>query len=250
MEFNIFDIYTDASIDLNKRIGCSGALVVNRKRNEIVKSIFGVKFNATNNMSEIIAIWLGIYQAIELLYTEQTPFHINLFSDSQISLFGLREWIYGWINNRKGNSMIGSSGTVSNQEWFRDCYHAILSSGIKMKLFHQKGHINLNSSKSIYEADKVFRTSNVNSLRMIGLTPQIVSTYNNLVDEETRKIVQMVSIHGLSADTLARSSNNIRLIGDYSIPMEFEFGINELECYKSQISGGLNYPKIFNGGNK
>lgn len=246
MEFNIFDIYTDASIDLNRRVGCAGALVVNRKKDEIVNNVFGIKLNATNNMSEIIAIWLGIYQAINLLYTEQTPFHVNLFSDSQISLFGMREWIYGWIKNRKGNSMIASSGVVANQEWFRDCYHAILASGIKMKLFHQKGHVNVDSSKSLFEADRMFRTSNINSLRMIGSTPQIISKYNNIVDNETRKIVQTITA-GNDPYYYASCMRNVLVVGD-CIPMEFEFGPNELEIYKSQISGGLNYPKFYNGG--
>ena len=79
MEFNIFDVYTDASIDLERKIGCAGALVVDRRKDEIVKSIFGVRYNATNNMCEIIAIWLGIYQAIGLLGIESVPFHVNLF---------------------------------------------------------------------------------------------------------------------------------------------------------------------------
>ena len=242
MEFNIFDIYTDASIDLEKKIGCAGALVVDRRKDEIIRSIYGVRYNATNNMSEIIAIWLGIYQAIGLLGTESVPFHVNLFSDSQISLFGMREWIYGWIKNRKGNTMVASSGVVANQEWFRDSYHAILGSGIKMKMFHQKGHVNEESSKSLFEADRTFRNSNVNSLRMIGSTPQTISKYNNIVDNETRAIVQAV-VNGVNVF----ETPNVLLIGN-CIPMEFDFGPHELEIYKSQISGGLNYPKFYNGG--
>ena len=53
-------------------------------------------------MCEIIALWRGVYRAIELLYTETLPFHVNIFSDSQISLFGMREWISTWVKNKRG----------------------------------------------------------------------------------------------------------------------------------------------------
>lgn len=242
MEFNTFDIYTDASIDLQKKVGCAGALVVNRKTNEIKNEIFALKTNATNNLCEIIAIWLGIYQGIALLNTEQEAFHVNLFSDSQISLFGMREWIPGWIRNRKGEAMISSSGVVANQEWFRDSYHAILGSGLKIKMFHQKGHVDVNSPKSLYNAEKTFRTSNVNSLHMIGITPQVVSGYNNIVDNDTRNIVHAVCDQGINPITISN------LLLNYGPTMLFDFHESEIEIYKSQIRGGLNYPRNFNGG--
>lgn len=242
MNFNTFDIYTDASIDLTKKVGCAGALVVNRKTNEIINEIFALRYNATNNLCEIIAIWLGIYQAIGLLNTEHEAFHVNLFSDSQISLFGMREWIPGWIRNRKGEAMISSSGVVANQEWFRDAYHAILGSGLKIKFFHQKGHVSTDSPKHLYIAEKTFRTSNINSLHMIGLSAQTISTYNNKVDNDTRQIVQAVCDMGMDPRTM----NNVLL--NYGPTMMFDFHDSEIEIYKSQIRGGLNYPRFFNGG--
>lgn len=242
MNFNVFDIYTDASIDLQKKVGCAGALVVNRKTNEIKNEIFALRYNATNNLCEIIAIWLGIYQAIGLLNTEQEAFHVNLFSDSQISLFGMREWIPGWIRNRKGDTMISSTGVVANQEWFRDAYHAILGSGLKIKLFHQKGHVDVNSPKSLYIAEKTFRTSNVNSLHMINITPQTISNYNNKVDEDTRSIVHAVCDMGIDPRTI----HDVLL--NYGPTMVFDLHESEIEIYKSQIRGGLNYPRFYNGG--
>lgn len=243
MNFNIYDIYTDASIDLQKKVGCAGALVVNRRTNEIKNEIFALRYNATNNLCEIIAIWLGIYQAIGLLNTELEPFHVNLFSDSQISLFGMREWIPGWIRNRKGEAMISSSGVVANQEWFRDAYHAILGSGLKIKLFHQKGHVLTDNPKHLYIAEKTFRTSNVNSLHMIGMTAQTISNYNNMVDNDTRNIVHAVCDTGIDP----RSIPNVLI--NYGPTMLFDFHDSEIDIYKSQIRGGLNYPRMFNGGN-
>ena len=242
MNFNIYDIYTDAAIDLQKKVGCAGALVVDRRTNQIKNEIFALRYNATNNLCEIIAIWLGIYQAIGLLNTEQEPFHVNLFSDSQISLFGMREWIPGWIRNRKGEAMISSTGVVANQEWFRDGFHAILGSGLKIKLFHQKGHVDINSPKSLYVAEKTFRTSNVNTMHMIGVSPQTICGYNNMIDEDTRNIVHAVCDLGIDPITIP----NVLL--NYGPTMVFDFHDSEIEIYKSQIRGGLNYPRYFNGG--
>lgn len=241
MDFNIYDIYTDASINLDKKLGCSGAVVVDRKQNKIVDEIYALRSNATNNMSEIIAIWLAVYKAAGLKYSETIPFQVNIFSDSKISLFGLREWIFGWIKNRKGDTLINSTGAVSNQEWFRDCFHTIIASNIKLKFFHQKGHVNENSIQSLYEAERTFRTSNIHSPHMIGTNSNILAIYNNYVDNTTRNHINTV-LSGIDPRTIP----NMAFIGDsYGPIMQFEFKDSEIDYYKSLIAGGLNYPKFY-----
>ena len=241
MEFNIFDIYTDASINLDEKLGCAGMVLVDRRRDQILDAQYFVINNATNNMSEIIAIWMGIHKAVSLLYTESLAFQVNLFSDSQISLFGMREWMPNWIRKRKGDILINSVGPVANQDWFVDAYHTILSSGLKIKFFHQKGHVDETNPNSLFVCEKQFRTSNPNSLHMIGSTAQIISKYNNYVDATTRDIVIGI-LNGIDISNF----HNARYL--CNIPFAYDIDNQQLIQYQSQIKGGLNYPINFNGG--
>ena len=85
------NIFTDASIKTlrnGERIGCAGAVLVfgELKDNNIIEK-YDIIRNTTNNNSEIKAVRLGVQQAIRnsLPYTK-----IRLFSDSQISIYGIR----------------------------------------------------------------------------------------------------------------------------------------------------------------
>lgn len=238
MEFNIYDIYVDASINLEQKLGCAGMALVDRKRDTMVDSRYLVKPNATNNMCEIIAIWMGIYRAIELLYFESLPFHVNIFSDSQISLFGMREWLPSWIRKRNGNVLINSSGAVSNQIWYEDAYHAIISSGIKIKFFHQKGHVDENRQLSLFAAEKAFRTSNNMTPHMAGTSPAILAKYNNFVDTTSRDII----IGLLSGKNITEFPGARYML---EIPLRFDFIDSDISKYESQIHGGLNYPLLW-----
>lgn len=240
MDFNIYDVYADASINLENKIGCAGIALVDRKKDLLIDEQYFVKEQATNNMCEIIALWLGVYRAIELLYTETLPFHVNIFSDSQISLFGMREWISTWVKNKRGQVLF-NNGPIANQEWFADAYHAIICTGLKLKFFHQKGHVDARNPRSIFEADRSFRTANANSMHMIGTTPQILAKYNNLVDQNSRKIVVALT-NGADITQMP----NVRIVP--YIPTMYRFVDGEVEQYLSLIRGGLNYPRNFNGG--
>jgi len=242
MEFNIYDIYADASINLDNKLGCSGIAVVDRKKDTIVDTWYLIKREATNNMCEIIAIWMAVYKAIMLFGKEELPFQVNIFSDSQISLFGLREWITSWISKRHGNELFGSNGKVANQEWFLNAYQSIVYSNLKLKFWHQKGHVDTTNPNSLFLCDKAFRTSNPNTLHMIGLRPEIIAKYNNFVDETSRNI-----IIGLMSGQQVYSYN----VSDVPIiPMTFNIDDNTIPVYESLIRGGLNYPINFNGGIK
>lgn len=240
MDFNIYDIYADASINLETKLGCAGIALVDRKKDLLIDERYFIKEHSTNNMCEIIAVWAGIYRAIELLFTETVAFHVNVFSDSQISLFGMREWISTWIKNKRGDILF-NNGPIANQEWFADAYHAILASGLKLKFFHQKGHVDANNPRSVFEADKSFRTSNTNSMHMIGTTPQVLARYNNLVDQNSRRIVVAIT-NGADINSFP----NARIVP--CIPTMYSFIDGEIDQYLTQIRGGLNYPKYFNGG--
>jgi ribonuclease HI len=226
--FTTFDIYTDASINVQKKLGCAGYVMVNRKRDQTIDQQFYCLRDTTNNESEVAAIAMGVNAAINLLYTEELPFLINLFSDSMISLCGVRDWIPQWIARRKGDTLYGSGGIVQNQEWFKYIYAQIIQSGIRIKFFHQKGHVNLDSPKSLYDARRVFTATNSVSMNKALVDPIMVSKYNGLVDNMSRDCI---------------SSGELRNVSYYPTEViEYRCDPNQLATYQNLINGGLNYP--------
>lgn len=242
MDFKTYDIFVDASINLDLKQSCSGSIVVDRSIGAIIKETYLVKDNATNNMGEAIAIFMGVRDAINLLYTSNMPFTVNIFSDSRISLFGCREWMKTWVRGQdKEGNLVGSVGVISNQEWFSAIYNDIITSGIKIKFFHVKGHVNTNSPKDLYKAQKLFKLSNKFSPVSIGMTNELLANYNNYVDEHSREILNRI----LDGEDINYIPNT------YFIRDEFIYYYckrNLITQYEANIHGGLNYPINFNGG--
>jgi len=235
LNFSIYDIYVDASIDLDKKLSCSGMVTVNRRTNEIVDQKYLLIPDSTNNKGEIAAIWLGVISAINIKQFETQPYIVNIFSDSQISLFGVRTWILNWVRNYRNGLLYTASGPVSNQEWYRDIYHMIIMSGIKLKFFHIKGHVSVNNPKSVFEAETMFRRSNYVSPNNIGLTPQTISCYNNLVDDRSRRAIYSYLDSGMLPDPSVTIGGTIPIILN-------EYTIQDRKVYSENIKGGLNYP--------
>lgn len=233
MDFDIYDIYSDASIDPTTKMSCSGAITVNRKTNEIVNKVYMLIPDSTNNKGEIAAIWLAVNAAINLKSTNKNPYHVNILSDSQISLFGVRTWMLSWIRNAKSGVLYSTSGPVSNQEWFIDIYRNIVMHGIKIKFFHVKGHVAC-TSRSMFEADKMFRTSNKVSACNVGMNIQNIAYWNNMVDDESRDILYLYIYNGQFSECVYTGG---------IIPMvNYEYTIQDRQVYSANINGGLNYP--------
>ena len=181
------NLFCDASISKGARIdGCSGSVpvVYSEESDEGVqlKPQVAVIRNCTNNIAELMAINLGVNFALknQELYTR-----INLFSDSQISIFGLRDWIWAWARSlRTYNRMISSAGTdVANQEIIMTIVNKINSIKTPFYLYHQKGH----AVGKCANARKVFTASN-----NILLAPNdvvAITKYNDFIDRYTRDLL-------------------------------------------------------------
>ena len=113
---NTLNIFSDASI-IGRRgefTGCYGAVAV--VKDDIIDQNYRIVSYTTNNNSEIKGIRSAIDIAIK--YKDIYPF-INIFSDSQVSINGLRSYIYGWrINPNDGLLYTKMKKRVSNQEIF------------------------------------------------------------------------------------------------------------------------------------
>lgn len=185
-EHNTVNIFCDASIykTYEETIGCPGSIVV--INDQIVDQSIEIYRFSTNNHSEINAILMAVTQALR--YVNGCN-RINIFSDSKISVFGLKEWIFNWINTRDDTGiMYSSSGQpVANQNIFLNIIRKIVSNNLNFNLYHQKGHVGKND---LVIAKKVFQTSNKICLNDDEVI--YISKYNDYIDNATRNYLYNV----------------------------------------------------------
>lgn len=182
------NIFTDASITktiYNEAIGCSGAIC--SEDNSLSK--FYISRDSTNNISEITAIKLGVLLALE----NRNLFDVvNIWSDSQWSVFGLTKWIKSWMNNSVNYILKNSSGEdVKNQQLFLSIVKLIVDNNLRVNFYHIKGHVDTRSIKSVNHAISVFNTSNNTTISRSNM--YAASNMNNLVDNTTRNMLKDIS---------------------------------------------------------
>lgn len=182
----IIDIFTDASMwDQKNKSGCYGFITMYQGK-EINSGVF-IDNSTTSNRAEIKGVKMGIHEAIRLRRSGYTGI-INLFSDSQISIFGIRDYIFNWYNN--GLVLINKSGDeVKNQSEFIEIMTLIVQNNLAINFFHQKGHVNLDGS-SLSKAKYTFVKSNLSSNTKIENIStdfiKYISSCNGEIDNRTR----------------------------------------------------------------
>lgn len=184
---NTLNIFTDASMNSHNTIACSGALAVFGevdKRLPMLNTLYkSVIFkNVTNNIGEVIAVQQGLYIA---LANRHFPI-IRIISDSQITVFGIRDRILNWRESKRDpGKLIGSNDVIKNQEYFLEILYLILEADRPIQFLHQNGHTSF-TDKGLETATHVFAASN--NIRD-DIDPDLIraiSHYNNFVDRETR----------------------------------------------------------------
>lgn len=186
--FNAVNTYTDASIvkdEFNNFITCAGYITV--FHNEILSYGTRVVYSATNNYGEILAIYMGIQNLLS--YKEHDTF-LNLFSDSMISVNGLKTWVYNWLRSMDPTTkmLINSNGnTVANQEIYCNIINYIVQNNTHINLYHQRGHLNPSNVKHMELIKQTFVETN-----NTDITDDIIREicyYNDMVDNMTRDIL-------------------------------------------------------------
>ena len=179
------NIFTDASIKKlysGETIGCAGCILVfGELIDKNIQEDYQIIRNTTSNNSEIKAIRLGIQNVLK--YKNQYN-KIRLFSDSQISIFGIRDRIFNWkyING----TYIGTEGTpIKNQDIFLEIVYTILENNLSIEFYHQKGHVDY-KSKSMNNAMHVFISSNNIREYVDESFIKQISIFNNMVDNNSR----------------------------------------------------------------
>lgn len=169
---------------------CYGALAVHM--NDIVDQVARVNSNSTNNNAEIKAIRSAIM--IALKHREEYKV-INIFSDSQVSLFGIRDRIFSWKYNEKENVLYGYGSAIKSQDVFLDILNIIVSHNLAVNFYHQKAHVYTGRLLDLKSAAKVFMASNGIREKIDYNLIRYISDYNNKIDAMTRKLL-------LSTDTI------------------------------------------------
>lgn len=185
------NIFTDASIitirdkSYIETIGCPGCYVIGGDTElELNTQILR---NSTNNNSEITAIFMGVLAAQKYRSNYR---YINLFSDSKISVLGLREWIFNWANGAKDGVMYSSSGKpVANQSIFLQIIYFIINNNLNINLFHVNGHINPTNIPQLLEAKKTFITSNHINIDVDEELIALFAKFNDVIDKATRQVL-------------------------------------------------------------
>lgn len=187
------NIFSDASIIYdeknNKCTGCYGVVCVTR--DTIIDQCYHLVSDTTNNNSEI----KGIRAALSFANIYRGRFkYINIFSDSKISIDGLRDYIYRWSYNPKDGLLYTSTGKpAANQAIFIECNQMMNILGADpytmFCLYHQNGHIN-DSYRDLCRAANTFsRSNNIYGKVDINLI-RYISTYNDIVDKTSRSILK------------------------------------------------------------
>lgn len=199
------NIFSDASMINGTKpklgTGCYGAVAV--CRDQIIDSFYRISSRSTNNSCEI----KGLRAAILLANKWKDQFcYINIFSDSQISVFGLKDYIYKWKYNPKDGKLYNSNGSVvSNQSTFIECHQLLMYlyqyPNMRLRLFHQNGHVN-NGYYTIKEAGVHFmKANNIAGVLDLNLI-RYISTYNNYVDQTTRSLLRRANLKDEKLDPI------------------------------------------------
>ena len=175
------NIFTDASMRTfkNEVIGAPGYVAV--IGNEIVYEDIRILRQSTNSESELYAIYMAIQYALVNRHKVQV---INIFSDSQFAIYGLREWIFGWMHNIRNDRIYNSSKKeVAHQNIFMSIIYTILQYDLQINLYHNRGHFTETKIKQFIE---LFKVHNFLCEYIDFDTARMIMKYNNHIDIATR----------------------------------------------------------------
>ena len=191
---DVLNIFCDASIKRTNlsTYGCPGSIAIDTTGSSVDYEST-ILVDSTNNESEIYAILLATRQAIK--YKNQFS-RINIFSDSRISVCGMRDWMLSWIKRANGgDTLLSTSGVVANQQLFLQVLTLVMNNLDSYRLYHVDGHMNPNNPKQIHTLMRDFEK--FNGIKIGPVEAIYLCTYNNLIDKETGEDLEKVDLDSL-----------------------------------------------------
>lgn len=184
------NLFSDASMKPGlgtNMSSCYGAIAVNK--DTIIDEMYRFNSNCTVPSAEVRGIRSSLRLA--LMYADRFR-NINIFSDSQLSIFSLRDYIYQWTYNPQNCSFYTKKGNekVKNQYLYMECYTLlmILIEKCNVNLFHQNGHVS-GKPGELRHALNTFRKSNQVFCPIDYNFIRYISMYNNYVDDKSRSLL-------------------------------------------------------------
>lgn len=202
-------VFTDASSYVTKHDNvqhvCSGYSIY--VGDILVEQNAAILHGITVNQGELYGIKMGIDAAIRLSNGADHITSIRLFSDSQISVYAIRDRIYRWIERGNGCNLIGVEGQeIANIEYIMSIINTIMYYNKKIEFYHVKGHADGNSPRDLKKAKETFHCSNgINQPTDDNLIRQLCIG-NDQVDRYTGMILGMFLESGKQSVTTAISS--------------------------------------------
>ena len=191
------NLFSDASMrTVSKKdhvlASCYGSVAVNK--DTIIDEWFRCQSESTVPAAEIRGIRCSLILALKWRHMFR---NINIFSDSQIAVFGLRDYIYNWkYNPEEERYYLGNrKSEVKNQELLIECFYLLneLRKTNIVNIFHQCGHVD-NGFDNIKNAAEVFKRSNsVNGIVSYELI-RYISVYNNYVDNKSTSFIRTLNV--------------------------------------------------------
>ena len=213
-KWNIFNdqsisIFTDASFKaFGKYNGlgtvCSGACVYNN--DVLIDQQYFIDTNKTVQQGELYAILMGI----SMMYKYRNFKNIRLFSDSQTSIFAIRDRIFKWLTlQKKYGGVLDDGGEIKNVDYIMNIIHNIITNNVPVELYHVKGHVNINSDSSLINAINVFRSSNGININIDYDLIKQIALCNDQVDRFTKFMLNYDSNPIIYKNTIAFGYNGI-----------------------------------------
>ena len=235
------NVFTDASLTTvnGVNVSCSGYAIV--YNSQITGANFRILYDCSHNFGEIYALFMGIEAAIQA--ASDNRYRINIISDSQISVFGLRDGIFAWYKRlNKESIMISSSKKpITNQFIYKRIVKSIVASGFPINIYHQLGHMS-NTEKGLKKVIEKFEKVNIETIDE-DVASKIIY-YNNFVDKFTR--ANLFSITGNSVFDINKYEKEVEDNNEVLTDEEMSaYGrlINKIrvsDCYANDKEVGLH----------
>jgi ribonuclease HI len=183
------NIFSDASMikSTKQYIGCYGSIAVTC--DDIIDQHYSICSCTTTPACELRGIRSSIIFAIKYGYGFET---INIFSDSQISIYSIREYMFKW-KIHDGNFYTGGGTIAKNGSLIMECHRLLQHPELQDKninLLHQLGHINTSKYNDLIKSSSEFSAAN-NVVGTIDLNfIRYIASYNNMVDHQSRSILR------------------------------------------------------------
>jgi ribonuclease HI len=218
--YNALNCFTDASTTKGSDgivSSCAGYVLT--YHGEVIDRGERILYNSTNNEGELYAILMGVKALLSYSYMDT---FLNLFSDSRISIEGLRSWCINWSKSQDKNGILyGTNGKeVANQKIIKYIIHTIYYSKIHMQLFCQLVHINTCKVDDMTRSISYFL--NCNGVKISNDIAVQISGFNNMVDNNTRKYL---------AHSLKKNHGKLSKFGNIFIPINYTLSDSMIDEY-------------------